>query len=583
MSASGGSEDADEYSYEGYSYSGCGTDGGGEGLGDETEAGAWDEVVWEEVGEGECSGATRATATTAATAAGAGGGEGSKKRRRSSARLTSENRKRLQGLHLAMVYAAGCAAAGMARVAATADEMQVAEVVSRLPGGLLAYLDAAADGGRQSVVEDAGAVAKAALGAGEDAMAAVLTAMRAWPELAVRVVTAVSPPPITAVSAALVDPSIEPERPSKRNDRKNKAGAGVDDEVAAESTQKSIHFGLEVLATSELRWVEVLEPLRPRLRPGSRWYVMAYEVATGRASDVTALYVGDWGAALKARLKPDPLRRMVAYFGEASLRSAAAAVVAARQAEARALEAARDAAQVPTTKSGLSSSRLYVLESLIGKTMAVVPGAAAVASFRGEAVYRRRHVQKLRARTTWLRGYGRVVVDDAAAIKTSSRGVPLYGRWQTERYTPGRVQVPGMVPVNEHGNVEVFQSWMVPIGCVHVRGREAKRAAIALGMNYAEALVGFARRGGYPVFDGVVVCLEYADTLEAAVLEMRVGELRAARAKIAKQVVARWRRLVEKLLIYDRVRRESTTGSGDGGGGGGGGVSGREENPIVLD
>ena len=32
MSASGGSEDADEYSYEGYSYSGCGTDGGGEGL-----------------------------------------------------------------------------------------------------------------------------------------------------------------------------------------------------------------------------------------------------------------------------------------------------------------------------------------------------------------------------------------------------------------------------------------------------------------------------------------------------------------------------------------------------------------------
>ena len=213
----------------------------------------------------------------------------------------------------------------------------------------------------------------------------------------------------------------------------------------------------------------------------------------------------------------------------------------------------------------------------------LVPGAAAVASFRGEAVYRRRHVQKLRARTTWLRGYGRVVVDDAAAIKTSSRGVPLYGRWQTERYTPGRVQVPGMVPVNEHGNVEVFQSWMVPIGCVHVRGREAKRAAIALGMNYAEALVGFARRGGYPVFDGVVVCLEYADTLEAAVLEMRVGELRAARAKIAKQVVARWRRLVEKLLIYDRVRRESTTGSGDGGGGGGGGVSGREENPIVLD
>lgn len=46
--------------------------------------------------------------------------------------------------------------------------------------------------------------------------------------------------------------------------------------------------------------------------------------------------------------------------------------------------------------------------------------------------------------------------------------VELFGPWQVEDYVPP-VAENGIVPRNEHGNVELFKPCMLPIGCVHVR------------------------------------------------------------------------------------------------------------------
>lgn len=43
----------------------------------------------------------------------------------------------------------------------------------------------------------------------------------------------------------------------------------------------------------------------------------------------------------------------------------------------------------------------------------------------------------------------------------------LYGKWQTEKYNPGEV-IDGNLPKNEFGNIELYKSWMLPKGAVHI-------------------------------------------------------------------------------------------------------------------
>lgn len=46
--------------------------------------------------------------------------------------------------------------------------------------------------------------------------------------------------------------------------------------------------------------------------------------------------------------------------------------------------------------------------------------------------------------------------------------VELFGPWQVDDYVPPVAET-GIVPRNEHGNVELFKACMLPVGCVHIR------------------------------------------------------------------------------------------------------------------
>lgn len=95
----------------------------------------------------------------------------------------------------------------------------------------------------------------------------------------------------------------------------------------------------------------------------------------------------------------------------------------------------------------------------------------------------------------------------------------LYGPWQTRAWAPPAAQN-GIVPRNDHGNVEVppFAA-AVPVGTVYIDLPRAAAVAAQLEVDAAPALVGFepGRQGGMvPKIRGVVVCAEHADAVREA-------------------------------------------------------------------
>ena len=201
--------------------------------------------------------------------------------------------------------------------------------------------------------------------------------------------------------------------------------------------------------------------------------------------------------------------------------------------------------------------------------MALKPGSKPLNHFNGIPYYSRSLLRKVHSKSVWMRRYGRIIKENQkdrpvkeSVRKRKRRGVitetrnGLYGPWQTERYVPPRVTVPGKVPRNEYGNVELFHPWMIPVGCIHIPHKRAAHVAGALGIDYAQAIIGFDSKGGnaFPVMEGVVVCIEYADAVISA-LEQVVDEAQAAAAaQRHARAVALWKDLVARVLIYERLR-----------------------------
>eukprot|EP00892_Ulva_mutabilis_P007435 jgi/Ulvmu1/5063/UM021_0080.1 len=133
--------------------------------------------------------------------------------------------------------------------------------------------------------------------------------------------------------------------------------------------------------------------------------------------------------------------------------------------------------------------------------------------------------------------------------------VELYGPWQTRAWAPPAAQN-GIVPRNDHGNVEVppFAA-AVPEGTVYIDLPRAAAAAAALEVDAAPALVGFeqGRQGGMlPKIRGVVVCIEHADAVRDAAQaaeEARLEKLRQKRLARGRDV---WVQVL--LTVHERLQ-----------------------------
>jgi xeroderma pigmentosum group C-complementing protein len=231
------------------------------------------------------------------------------------------------------------------------------------------------------------------------------------------------------------------------------------------------------------------------------------------------------------------------------------------------------------------SSKEYVLARHLRREEALLPGAAPVKVFRNkgkggkideEDVFLRKDVVAVKSAETWHK-QGRAPFPDAQPLKhapyraaTTNRRrelaemeartgekvlQPLYSLEQTDWIIPDPIQN-GVIPKNEYGNIDMFAEHMCPEGAIHLPYRGAVRVCKRLGIDFAEAVVGFefGHRMAVPVIQGVVVAEEHQEQVLEEVQKDEAEKARKEDEKRRKASLNMWRKLLMGLRIADRLR-----------------------------
>ncbi|XP_065176536.1 DNA repair protein complementing XP-C cells-like isoform X2 [Sycon ciliatum] len=292
-------------------------------------------------------------------------------------------------------------------------------------------------------------------------------------------------------------------------------------------------------------------------------YVIAVD-DNSRIKDVTQRYVHDWMTRAKRR-------RVDAGWWQAVMAAYAPLEQDINMEEDLRLQAELESQPLPTSVQDFKAHPLYVLQRHLLKFEALYPpDLAPIAFIKNEAIYPRSAVHTLHTRETWMKDarsvkegeepYKMVKARPKRSTPAHQRGTLLsetFGVWQTEDYVPP-VATDGKVPRNTYGNVELFKPSMLPIGCRQIKDiPNLPRIARKLGIDCAEAMVGWDQHCGYshPIFDGVVVCEEFADTLLDAWEADRAEGERKAEEKREKRILDNWYKLTKGLLIQQKVKR----------------------------
>ncbi|VUZ41334.1 unnamed protein product, partial [Hymenolepis diminuta] len=235
---------------------------------------------------------------------------------------------------------------------------------------------------------------------------------------------------------------------------------------------------------------------------------------------------------------------------------------------------------IPSRVQDLKNHPLYVLRRHLLKFEVIYPDDAPVVGFfkvgaKGnectESIYPRECVYLCHTRESWLKEAKVVRVGEkpakiVKAMMTMKRKllqdqdgtqstVELFGPWQVDDYVPPVAET-GIVPRNEHGNVELFKASMLPVGCVHIRLPGIQHIAKQLQIDFAPAMVGwsFGKAGwAHPEYDGFVVCKEVLPTLLDAWRAARMNAEAAEAADRSERALANWKRLIKHLLLWQRV------------------------------
>ncbi|GAA5894635.1 hypothetical protein JCM8208_006031 [Rhodotorula glutinis] len=333
-----------------------------------------------------------------------------------------------------------------------------------------------------------------------------------------------------------------------------------------------------------IRCQKIMEPQRAESKNGGEGNVLAYVVAyeeDGSVHDVTPRYARAFtNTTLKLRVPTSTKQRK-----DNDGRDWFAGVV---QPWRRKFVLNRDREEeqelwnrsinepFPTSIGGFKNHPNYVLEQHLHRDEALRPGARDYGLFKGEhRVFRRADVLSVKSAENWYR-QGRSVRPDEIprkfvkqrAVTINSRRKeeflkmdggevdeqPLFSENQTDVYVPPPVK-DGKVPKNNFGNIDLFVPSMLPEGAVHLPSKVAAKCANTLGIDYAEAIIGFEfrQRRATPLMAGVVVAAEHAETLREAVLNLEQSTFERELAKQQDRVLKRWRKLIQGLRIRQRL------------------------------
>ncbi|TPX63489.1 hypothetical protein SpCBS45565_g06575 [Spizellomyces sp. 'palustris'] len=333
---------------------------------------------------------------------------------------------------------------------------------------------------------------------------------------------------------------------------------------------------------------EAMEPPASAMNQLQISYVVGYEQGFG-VKDLTRRYTSQWGART-VRLRLPPGQEGEGWWEQCLWLYSKSDRNEVDKNEDEQLKKLEVDEKMPTSLAGFKDHALYALERHLKKYEVVHPHgkAHAIGRFKNELVYPRSHVKQLHTAETWLKR-GRRVKCDVEPVKhvkarvatiTRKRQIEaeklddprgreelgpegdssmsaVFGEWQTEEFVAEPL-VDGKIPRNAFGNIEIFHRNMLPIGAVHLQLNGVGRLAKKLGIDYANAVVGFEFHAGRstPVINGIVVAEEFEDILIAAYEEnlqlLREQEIK----KRQRRVYIRWKKLIVSVLTKERLMRE---------------------------
>lgn len=124
------------------------------------------------------------------------------------------------------------------------------------------------------------------------------------------------------------------------------------------------------------------------------------------------------------------------------------------------------------------------------------------------------------------------------------------------------VQIPpvvdGIIPVNKHGNVEVWEgnAAFVPKGARFIDNPGALKTALELQLPAVPAIVGFERRGLHtaPIIGGVVVLEEHAELVLDGNYFVDALKEEKHYQKRDREISLRWEKLTYGVMSRERLR-----------------------------
>ena len=256
----------------------------------------------------------------------------------------------------------------------------------------------------------------------------------------------------------------------------------------------------------------------------------------------------------------------------------------------------------PKSISAFLNHPKYVLERHLKKFEIIRPMGPehALGQVRGENIYPRANVHTLHTSDKWLSLEARSIkpgeepskivksrvkptkksIKDLSYIRSTNSSdddldvpyqepdqpqqmVGLYGEWQTEMYEPPDIPPSGIVPRNSYNNFDLFHPRLLPSNAVHITDAEIplsqlKKIASQLGIDYAEAVVGFDVKKArmVPRVDGVVVAAWNKQTLLDAWIVKEQEQVEKSIVETRKNVITRWEKLTRGMLIRARLYEE---------------------------
>jgi xeroderma pigmentosum group C-complementing protein len=130
----------------------------------------------------------------------------------------------------------------------------------------------------------------------------------------------------------------------------------------------------------------------------------------------------------------------------------------------------------------------------------------------------------------------------------------MYAAYQTEPYVPPPV-VRGRIPRNAYGNIDVYVPSMIPPGGWHASHPDAARAARLLGVDYADAVIGFQFKGrrGTAIIQGAIIAIEYKEAVEAVIEGFAHVAEQTNAEQVTQMALRMWKRFYIGLQIVRRI------------------------------